>query len=915
MALLNAQSIRNKMDLFRAMVASEKLDIIGVTESWIHEETRDYLGEFEIPGYKLFKKDRVGRGGGGVLLYVKETLNPIDCNIVTEHELIGISINRLDRCLHIFLCYRPPHQSQVIDESLYNTLGSLIQNRFGIILGDFNGHVNWRGLTPSNCEGKRLLEFANKEFLYQWVNEPTRGQNILDLVFTTEDNLISDLSVGEKLGNSDHKIVRLNVNVPHDSSLKYQRKLDFRRADYTNFRELVKNMHYSTQGDFDNIWKSFHGEFIHIQEKCIPRKRTSNSGNPQPKWFNSNIASVIKERDRAHKKCQQQPSQENIHSHKTLCRKVKKEVRAAKLNEERRVAKESKNNPKEFFAHVNSRKPVKNNIGPLKDENNKIVGEDLEMADLLNKYFASVFTSASMPGTPEPGIKFEGNEFLDKIIFSEEDIRMKIRKLNKFKAPGPDEFYPRVIKELEKEIAPHFYKIMRISAEQRIAASGWKSGNIAPIFKKGAKDSPSNYRPISLTSVVCKIFESIIADQIVIHLEKHSLMVNSQHGFRHNRSCLSNLLEFFHNMFSIYDDSRAIDILYLDFQKAFDKVPHDRLMCKVRALGIIGEVADWIENWLCDRKQRVVINGEASEWMPVGSGVPQGSVLGPLLFIIYINDIDIGLTSKIAKFADDTKLGIDGSSDIAVVHLQDDLKKLGEWSEKWQMPFNVGKCKVMHIGHNNLNANYELLGHNIESVDKEKDLGVVISKDLKFSQQCIEAERKAQKLVGYIKRQFSHRNKEIVLPLYNSIVRPHLEYAVQFWAPSLRKDIDRLEAVQARATKLIPSVRNFGYQRRLDRLNLFSLETRRLRGQLIETFKILKGFTNVDHQNLFTINNNRARGNGCKLELKPYNTNVCGNFFTFKICNFWNRLTAEVINSASIEEFKTKLDRVIHTLI
>ena len=285
-----------------------------------------------------------------------------------------------------------------------------------------------------------------------------------------------------------------------------------------------------------------------------------------------------------------------------------------------------------------------------------------------------------------------------------------------------------------------------------------------------------------------------------------------------------------------------------------------------------------------------------------------------MLFVIYINDIDIGLTSKLAKFADDTKLGIDDRSNTSVRDLQADLKKLGEWSEMWQMPFNVEKCKVMHIGHNNLNANYELLGHNIESVDREKDLGVLISKDLKFSQQCIEAERKAQKLLGYIKRRFSYRNKEIVLPLYNSIVRPHLEYAVQFWAPSLRKDIDRLEAVQARATKLIPSVRNLGYQRRLDRLNLFSLETQRLRGQLIETFKIMKGFTSIDYHNLFSINNNQTRGNGCKLELKPYNTSLCGNFFTFKVCNFWNRLPAEVVSSASIEEFKTKLDRIIHTL-
>ena len=374
--------------------------------------------------------------------------------------------------------------------------------------------------------------------------------------------------------------------------------------------------------------------------------------------------------------------------------------------------------------------------------------------------------------------------------------------------------------------------------------------------------------PISLTSVPGKMLESIIADDMMSHLEHNKLVLDSQHGFRSGRSCLTKLVDFFHDMFSIYDKSRAVDILYLYFRKAFDKVPHKRLMAKVRSLGIIDKVGDWIEDWLSDRKQRVVINGTSSDWREVTSGVPQGSVLGPLLFIIYINDLDLGLVSKISKFADDTKMGINADSDAAVKQLQEDLRKVGEWSKKWQMPFNLDKCKIMHIGHKNKNEKYELLGKEIESVQQEKDLGVVITNDLKSSNQCIEAVKKAQKLLGYIKRQFRTRNKETILTLYNALVRPHLEYAVQFWSPSLRKDIERLEAVQARATKLIPSIRHLGYVRRLERLNLYSLEKRRLRGQLIETFKMLKGVNNIDYRHLFTFSNNRTRSNGWKLELK-----------------------------------------------
>ena len=434
---------------------------------------------------------------------------------------------------------------------------------------------------------------------------------------------------------------------------------------------------------------------------------------------------------------------------------------------------------------------------------------------------------------------------------------------------------------------------------------------MTPIFKKRSRQLPGNYRPISLTSVVGKVGEGIVADRLLDHIVKNKLLLASQHGFMQGRSCLTNLIEFFHYMLTEYDQCRAIDILYFDFKRAFDKVPHRRLMKKVRALGIGGVVADWIENWLTDRRQRVVIRGETSDWVPVTSGVPQGSVLGPLLFIIYINDIDVGIVSRIAKFADDTKIGGNVSSPEKIEELHSDLVKIGEWSERWQMPFNLDKCKVMHIGHANPSANYTLLGSAVSSTELEKDLGVLISSDLKFSKQCIEVEKKAQRLLGYIKRQFRFRNKEIVLTLYNSLVRPHLEYAVQFWSPTLKKDIARLERVQARATKLIPSIRHMGYQRRLKALGLFTLETRRLRGQLIEVFKILRGFENIDYEHLFSLNTSTTRNHGWKLSLKRFHRDTLGNFFTYKICNTWNKLPPKVVDSSMIEQFKSRLDKLL----
>ena len=320
------------------------------------------------------------------------------------------------------------------------------------------------------------------------------------------------------------------------------------------------------------------------------------------------------------------------------------------------------------------------------------------MANILNEYFTSGFTEEDTSEIPIVPIVYLGNNPLRKIEITVDKVKMKLKKLNSNKSAGPDGFYPKVIKETEEKTAPHFCNIFRTSLEQRKAVRDWKLQNISPLFKKGSKDDPGNYRPISLTSVPGKMLESIIADDMS-HLEHNKLILDSQHGFQSGRSCLTNLVDFFHDMFSIYDKSRAVDILYLDFRKAFDKVPHKRLMAKVRSLGIIDKVGNWIEYWLSDRKQRVVINGTSSGWREVTSGIPQGSVLGPLLFIIYINDLDLGLVSKISKFANDTKMGINADSDAAVKQLQEDLRKVGEWSKKWQMPFNLDKCKIMHIGH------------------------------------------------------------------------------------------------------------------------------------------------------------------------------------------------------------------------
>jgi len=255
--------------------------------------------------------------------------------------------------------------------------------------------------------------------------------------------------------------------------------------------------------------------------------------------------------------------------------------------------------------------------------------------------------------------------------------------------------------------------------------------NVTAVFRKGKKTCPSKYRPISLTVSLCEILESIIRDKVIDHLQKYKLIKDIQHGFVNNKSCLTNLLVYTEEITCYLDSGFQVDVIYLDSQKAFHKFRHRRLIHKLAAHEICGDVLQWIENWLVGRQQRVLLNEQFSSWRKVISGVPQGSVLGPLLFVIYINDIHESVACRILKFADDTNIysAVKTSEDID--NLQADLRNLVSWSKEWLMLFNVDKCKVVCMGYNNQQANYAMDGNNLESVSEERDLGVIVSEDLK----------------------------------------------------------------------------------------------------------------------------------------------------------------------------------------
>ena len=396
----------------------------------------------------------------------------------------------------------------------------------------------------------------------------------------------------------------------------------------------------------------------------------------------------------------------------------------------------------------------------------------------------------------------------------------------------------------------YYWKLFNLSIEEGVVPLEWKEANIIPLYKKGSRSKSENYSPVSLTSVICKLLERLIKDHLVDFLVKNNLINPFQHPVSKSEVMLNKYLMFFERCHKV--GRRGITSRYntLRFKKAFDKVPHQRLLLKLKAHGIGNGMINLIEKWLIDRRQRMVVAREVSNWKSVLSGVPQGSVLGPILFLIYINDLDDDITSKVLKFADDTKVFRKIESDADRQLLQDDLNKLNEWSEKWQMLFNYGKCKCLHTGHGNEDEQYTMGDTVLHTAVKEKDLGLTISADMKISEQCAIAAAKGNQILGLIRRNIVYKDKEIIIPLYKTIVRPHLEYCIQAWRPYRKKDIDILERVQRRATKIIQKLRNISYEMRLKECGLTTPETRRLRGDQIEVFLILNGYENID-RNIF----------------------------------------------------------------
>jgi len=921
---------RTELELY---VEEEEPDIIGLTETWAKEEMEDC--EMEIDGYVMFRRDRenqksTGHGAGGVLLYVKSDIIAVERQDLMKdkgEENVWCEIQSGGKKLLIGVCYRPPVLEEETEKGLYEVI-KRASRESTVIMGDFNYHIDWEESEGEKIQDRKFLELVNDTFLQQKVTEITRegSKYILDLVLTNEENMVESIKVGEKFNKSDHNIIRWRMALGNQKDREEkQERYKFFGADYDVVRSRLKEKELENKVKglgVNESWETLARCLKEVVEETIPRVRNMVKRRP---WVTREVQKRRRRKQKAWKKYnrikegrdlddQSMQSQIDILHEKYVKKRNESNTtnKKAVQDYERKLAENVKKDSKSFYKYVRSRQKRRDRVGPIKNDKGVLIMEDEQTAEELNRYFGTVFSKEHELNIPEARKMFHGEEEqrLRTVTFTKEKVTEELEKLRTDKSPGTDAMHPKFLKEVREELGGILSNIMEQSMKTGEIPQEWRDALIVPIFKKGNRNEASNYRPVSLTSIVCKVMERIIKDQMMEHYEKCRVILSSQHGFTKGRSCLTNLLDFFEEMYKKMDEGKAVDIIYLDFAKAFDKVPHKRLGKKLEASGIGGNLLKWLENWLRDRRQKVGIRGKYSKWRRVESGVPQGSVLGPLLFVVFINDIDSEIVSKISKFADDTKMGRGVDTEEEADVLRKDIEGLHRWAEKWQMKFNKEKCSVMHMGKDNKRFQYEMGGIVLRTTEEERDLGVIVNSSAKPSRQCAEAAGKANKVLGMIKRTIISREKEIMLELYKTLVRPHLEYCVQVWCPYLRQDVEKLEKVQRRATKMIRGFGNLEYEERLRRCKLTTLEQRRKRGDLIETFKIVTGRDKIPEQRLFDFSvDKRTRGHRYKIAKKA-NGSIMQRFFSARVVNNWNKLDEGIINADSVMAFKKRLNEI-----
>ena len=968
------------MKFVEDILHEKQQSFISLTETWL----KDHLdAELKIDGYTIERADRdytkrnskatKGRLSGGVACYVKDEL------AASTRKLLEFS-NGTVECLvlhskfanlMIITIYRQPDNpdNRSTDRELQQCLNEVtdvidsadVPQPNVIFLGDFNlPNVNWK---TNICSGSRvekemfvsLSEFLDNHCLSQYVTVPTHRQgNILDLVFVNNDFMVHSINVAAVLQTtSHHSIVEVSSLVPLSSSSKVStvsspaplnglRKYNFHSEDidWTRLNESLSVVDWDAKfNDLtgDEITDKFLSISLNKVEMCNVPLRSSCIKKVRKNLIPSQRRRLMKKRRRAQNRLS---SAKLSNGKKMKLKEALVDIEKALMKsyhkqtsyEEGKAFEAIKRNPKFFYSYANKFSKVESKIGPLVCPiTGDLVSDNEKMANILADQFSSVFSSPKEEILPADVIfPLDDSLPFTDIDISVQDFLDAIDSIKSNTGAGPFGFSSQFIKKCSSSLAYPLFLLWSKCYDEGVTPAALKSTVVLPAHKGNSRGNGSNYRPITNSSHIIKVFEKVVSKKLVSYLDEHFLFNPNQHGFRRGRSCISELLCHFEEILSILESGGCADVVYLDFSKAFDKVDFQILLKKLKVLGIGGKIGRWIYSFLVNRHHVVCVNGFLSTLRDILSGVPQGSVLGPLLFLILISDIDQNVTSSsLRSFADDSRLtkAIFTQSDIA--DFQKDLDAVYSWANSNNMVFNETKFEMMryclkptscsHLETSVVDCSNRVISHK----STVKDLGVIMSTDCLFSEHidCVLKRMRAKS--SWFFRTFSGRSQEGMKIAWKSLILPLHDYSCQLWSPHKIKDIEALEKVQWNFLKRIYGVSS-NYWEALKELQIQSLQRRRERYMIFYVWKILENIVPCVHsgngsdvlQNDF----NLRRGRLCTVPAirrtkSSLQTIRYKSFFVHgaKLFNMLPQSTRNISN-CKFKIFKSSVDKFLSTI-
>ena len=944
-----------KLPAFIEEHINPNVPIAAFMESWLKHHISD--AQVSIPNYQIIRQDRRKRIRGGVIMYIQNSLPVSDVGTYDDDicEAVVCTIKSINT--KVAAIYRPPDTNTQSFENLlkflHKELNSGNDDKFTefIVMGDLNlPEINWEGNrvnTTTNKSESMFLEFMENNLLSQYITQPTRGRNTLDLFLTNNPNLFLQSSA-EETTLSDHNIV--SIQTTHDLNSRPKnhspqfaphtfRSLNFQKADFEEINSQLSSIDWDYLKSIcpiEDYPELFRLTVLQVCMQHAPLKtQQSNKVNPHTRHRNT-----LRRRKRKVKPQIEALKQKNPNSPKLvklkaelydIDRKIAESIEKQNLEIETKAISKIMENPRFFFSYAKRHAKTKSTVGPLLNNDKNLEDDPKKMADLLQQQYSSVFSDPKSNKKKCPCLKnLNITKTLSEIDITTEKIIKAIDEIGIDAACGEDDIPAIVLKNCKHAISNPIMLIWKDSFQYGYIAKQFKTQIITPVHKKASKADPANYRPIALTPHTIKIFERIIRDQLVAHLEDQSLLCKNQHGFRKGRSCLTQLLLHIDTVLNNMLDNKDTDVIYLDYAKAFDKVDHQILLQKLHAYGVRGKLLTWLNSYLSNRHQTVVIDGKHSYEAKVISGVPQGTVLGPVLFIIYLNDLQSCIISSvISSFADDTRIKKSISTIQDTMYLQSDLNNAIDWSDQNNMLLHQDKFELMNHPAGQRNLLQELpfqnefleystaKGSTLSPQPTVKDLGVTICSDLSWSTHISNIAEAGRRISSWILSVFADRSESTIMPLYKTLVRSRLEYNSPLWNPSKIEDIKHLEGVQRTVTSRIREVKHLCYWDRLKKLNLMSLQRRRERYVIIHVFKILKELTPNDLRMEF--HKTKRRGVCCKIppmskSCSPRIQRMYDSSFKIMGAKLWNRIPSAIRSKSTLSSFKSALTRYLLSL-